>query len=194
MAKFKYAAETVLETILEDFGIDMANENFRDTPKRWLKFLESFCQPYDPAMHLAVGFEPKLATTKENTRYGQAMVVQSNIPYQAVCAHHLVPVLGRAAVGYIPTDRVVGLSKLTRLVWGLTHAMPSLQEDVTNEVVDALMEHLKALGAICVVKAEHGCMACRGVSQQGVITTTSAIRGVFIDEPHARDEFYHQVR
>lgn len=179
-----------LATILTNLGIDMNNENFRETPKRWLAYLSEFLQQYDPAEHLKVGFAPTLSKTVGDTRYDKALVVQSGIPFQAVCAHHLVPVLGRAAVGYIPSDRVVGLSKLTRLVWGISHRSPSLQEDVCNEVADALTVHLKAVGAICVIRAEHGCMACRGVSQQGVLTVTSALRGVFIHELGLRNEFY----
>jgi GTP cyclohydrolase I len=170
------------------------DENFHDTAKRWLKFIREFMIPYDPREHLSKSFQPKIRETQDASRYGQALVVQNNIPFQAVCAHHLVPVLGRAAVGYIPSERVVGLSKLSRLVWGISHRSPSLQEDVTNEVVDALMEHLKPVGAMCVIQAEHGCMACRGFAQQEIVTSTSALRGAFIDEPHARTEFYNLAR
>jgi GTP cyclohydrolase I len=183
-------AEAHVEGAMDYLGINRKDENFTDTPKRWVKFILAFMQPYDPATHLKTSFAPKIRKTQEGTRYGNALVVQSGIPFQAVCAHHLVPVLGRAAVGYIPVGRVVGLSKLSRLVWGISHRSPSLQEDVTNEVVDALMEHLQPLGAMCVIQAEHGCMACRGFAQQGIDTSTSAIRGVFIDESHARQEFY----
>jgi GTP cyclohydrolase I len=186
---FSYATKK-LRLVLDTLRLDLDDENFTETPERWLKFISEFCQPYDPTEHLAKSFEPKIHKSQEGTRYGQALVVQSAIPFQAVCAHHLVPVLGRAAVGYIPSQRVVGLSKLARLVWGISHRSPSLQEDVTNEIVDALMLHLKPAGAMCVIQAEHGCMACRGFAQQGIYTSTSAIRGVFIDEAHARQEFY----
>src|SRR5688572_20167418 len=86
-----------MESVLDILGVDLSNENFKDTPMRWLKFLNEFMQPYDPAAHLSTSFEPQIQTTQEGSRYGQAMVVQSNIPYQAVCAHHLVPVLGRVS-------------------------------------------------------------------------------------------------
>lgn len=184
-------AEKYVKAALNALGVNLENENFKDTPNRWVRFLSEFMCPYDPAKHLDVGFAPVLAKHgTEESRYDNALVVQSAIPYQAVCAHHLVPVLGRAAVGYIPTKRVVGLSKLTRLVWGISHRSPSLQEDVGNLVADALVKHLEPLGAICVIKAEHGCMACRGVAQQGVLTTTSSLRGVFTTEGALRNEFY----
>jgi GTP cyclohydrolase I len=175
---------------LESFRLPLDDPNFRGTARRWAGLLRGFLQAYDPTTDLITQFPPKVAGTQEASRYGYAMVVQGGIPYQALCAHHLVPVLGRASVGYIPVERVVGLSKLTRLVWGLSHRTPSLQEDITNQVVDALTQHLKPQGAMCVIQAEHGCMACRGVAQQGIVTSTSAIRGVFISEAHAREEFY----
>jgi len=193
MMKYDAALIVKLGWVLTEIGLPLQDDNFRDTAKRWLNLIHEFMVPYDPKEHLETQFPPKLASTLEGTRYGQAMVVQHRIPYQGLCAHHLVPVLGHAAVGYIPQNRVVGLSKLTRLVWGISHRSPSLQEDVTNQVVDALVEHLAPLGAMCVVQAEHGCMSCRGVSQQGIITSTSAIRGVFIDEMHAREEFYRMA-
>src|SRR5690606_25326263 len=109
--------------VLEYLGLDLTDENFADTPERWFKYLESFCQPYDPEIDLCKAFEAPVETA-----YAHAMVVQTNIPYQAVCAHHLVPVLGFCHLGYIPSGRVVGLSKLTRLVRDVVISAPSLQE------------------------------------------------------------------
>ena len=174
--------------VLEYLGLDLTDENFADTPERWFKYLESFCQPYDPEIDLCKAFEAPV----ENA-YAHAMVVQTNIPYPAVCAHHLVPVLGFCHLGYIPSGRVVGLSKLTRLVRGVAKSAPSLQENVGNEIADALVHYLGALGSIVVITAEHGCMACRGVAQLGIFTTTASIRGVFQDDPKARQEFYNLV-
>ena len=175
-----------LQAVLQWIGVDVHDQNSIDTPARWIRYLEEFCQPYDPEIHLGRSFK-----APSEDAYDHALIVQTNIPYQAVCAHHLVPVLGYCHLGYIPTDRVVGLSKLTRLVHGITHRRPSLQEDVGNEIVDALMTHLNALGAICVITAEHGCMACRGVAQLGIFTTTASLRGVFQKDPAARQEFYN---
>jgi GTP cyclohydrolase I len=178
-----------IEDTLTAMGIDLTDENFKDTPKRWLKFLNEFMQPFDSTACLKKAQFAGPAASE----YEHALIVQSNIPYQAVCAHHLVQVLGRAHVGYISSGPVVGLSKLTRLVHGFSHEMPSLQEDVGNKIVDALLAHLEAVGAMCVIKAEHGCMACRGVAQLDITTSTASLRGVFIKKHEVRQEFYNII-
>ena len=172
--------------ILKEMGIDMRDPNFENTPLRWLKYLHHYNQRYNPAQDLGITFPLEDADDK----FDRAMVIQTGIPYRAICAHHLVPVLGTAHIGYIPSRRVVGLSKISRLLYGLSHSTPSLQEDVGNAVVDALQEHLKPLGAMCVISAEHGCMSARGVEEAtGCIdTVTSHVRGCF-EEPAVRMEF-----
>lgn len=179
-----------LGAILDMLGIDMDDDNFKGTPRRWLNYLQHYCQGYKPEDDLKVTFSSTGVDTYDN-----AMIVQVGIPYRAVCAHHLLPVLGTAHVGYIPRDTVVGLSKLSRLVYGISHRMPSLQEDVCDAVTDALMDHLEPLGAMCIIKAEHGCMSARGVEEaSGCITTaTSSIKGVFIEKADAREEFYQLI-
>lgn len=175
-----------VQKVLETFGIDFEDPNFHNTPTRWLKYIEHYCQSFDPKDALAVTF-PLEAT---DDKFEREMVIQTGIPYRAICAHHLVPVLGTAHIGYIPGKRVVGLSKLSRLLYGISHATPSLQEDVGNAVVDALQTHLEPLGAMCVISAEHGCMSARGVEEAtGCIdTVTSHVRGCFTD-PAVRMEF-----
>lgn len=181
-----------MEMVLFNLGINLEDENFQNSPARFIKYLEHYIQPYDPSQDLKVDFGLSKATTvKDNhNEFNHAMVVQTNIPYRAVCAHHLLPVHDVAHLGYIPRERVVGLSKLTRVVQGIAHAMPSLQEAVGNSVVEALMEHLNPIGAICVINAEHGCMHARGVQEVGVQTVTSSIRGIFQTDSKAREEFY----
>lgn len=169
---------------LQELGIDLSDENFRDTPRRFIQYLAHYIHDYDPAEDLNKTFEQSVTQVHDH-----AMVVQVGIPFAGVCAHHLVPCLGIAHVGYIPKERVVGLSKLTRLVTGIARRRPSLQEDVGNEIVDALMEHLSPVGAMAVISAEHGCMAARGVEKQGVNTVTAHIRGAFTEHV-IRDEFY----
>jgi GTP cyclohydrolase I len=168
------------------------DENFNDTPTRFLKYLQSYTVPFDAADILGITFPLK---HKSEDPYDRPLIVQVGIPYRAVCAHHLLPVLGTAHVGYIPRDRVVGLSKLARLVYGISHRLPSLQEDVCDEVTQALSEHLKPRGAMCVITAEHGCMSARGVEEAtGCIdTVTTSVKGVFIEKHEARDEFYRMV-
>ncbi len=174
-----------VRTVLVNAGINMDDPNFIHTPKRWIKYLHHYCQTFDPKDVLGVTF-PRQSSYK----YDKALIIQTGIPYRAVCAHHLVPVLGTAHIGYIPNEQVVGLSKLTRLIHGISHSKPSLQEDVGDAVVDALMEHLEPLGAMCVISAEHGCMAARGVEEASgcIDTVTSHIRGVF-EVPEVRMEF-----
>lgn len=184
--------QAYMRVILKHYGIDLHNENFKETPDRWLEYLKSYVVPYDPKDDLGVTFPLKGATEEV---YDSSMIVQVGIPYRAVCAHHLLPVLGTAHVGYIPKDRVVGISKLSRLIYGLSHAMPSLQEDITHAITAALATHLDAVGAMCVVSAEHGCMAARGVEEATgqTQTLTSSIQGVFISNVDAREEFYRLV-
>ena len=179
-----------IRKVLSEMGINVQDENFEGTPGRWLLYLRSYINKYDPEEDLKKTFKSRGTLTYDN-----AMIVQVGIPYRAVCAHHLLPVLGTAHVGYIPENRVVGLSKLSRLVYGISHRMPSLQEDVCAEVTEALMEHLKCLGAMCVISAEHGCMAARGVEEAtGCIqTVTASVKGVFIEKVDAREEFYQLV-
>lgn len=181
-----------MRVILKNMGIDLQDENFKDTPYRWLKYLQSYINEYNPEADLGKAFKRKQFTTDV---YDASMIVQTGIPYRAVCAHHLLPVLGTAHVGYIPGDRVVGLSKLTRLVYGISHAMPSLQEDVCSQITHELMNYLKPLGAMCVISAEHGCMSARGVEEATgqIETVTSSIRGVFTEDSQTRAEFYRQV-
>ncbi len=180
-----------MSEILVTMGIDLKDPNFEKTPMRWLKTLTHYLQPYDPKQDLGITFPPSGKSTFDN-----AMIVQVGIPYRAICAHHLLPVLGTAHVGYIPEGDVVGLSKLSRLVYGISHRMPSLQEDVCNEVTEALMDHLSPLGAMCVISAEHGCMSARGVEEASgcIQTVTSSIKGVFIDKHEARQEFYELIK
>lgn len=186
MAEDLYS-ETIrnLRNLLDSIGIPTTEPNFKETPERWIRYLKGYMQDYDPKVDLGTCFpvEPGF----------HSMIVQSDIPFEGVCAHHLVPFLGRAHLGYIPNERVVGLSKLTRLVYGMSHAKPSIQEEICDKIADAIMIHLAASGTIVVIQAEHGCMACRGVERAGIITSTASVRGVFRDVPHAREEFYQLI-
>lgn len=177
------------------------DENFHDTANRWIRYVQSYTQAYNPADDLGTTF-PLHKDIQVNPpgggehAYNRAMVVQVGIPFRAACAHHLLPVLGTAHVGYIPGKRVVGLSKLSRLVYGLSHRLPSLQEDVCDEITDALMKHLEPIGAMCVISAEHGCMAARGIEEATgcVQTVTSSLKGVFIEKHETRQEFYELIK
>ena len=185
------SAKANIQVILKAVGLPMdTDENFRHTASRWLKYIESYTQPYNNEQDLQTTFP--LAQKHKDT-YDRSIVVQVGIPYRAICAHHLLPVLGTAHIGYLPGERVVGLSKLTRLVHGITHRMPSLQEDICDEITYALMDHLTAQGAMCVISAEHGCMAARGVAESSIRTVTASVKGLFQENTAAREEFYHLI-
>ena len=176
---------------LEKAGFPIrTDENFKDTPRRFVKYLAHFAQDYDASQDLDTTFPLK---HKLETIYDRVIVVQVGIPYRAVCAHHLLPVLGTAHVGYLPGERVVGLSKLTRLVYGITHRLPSLQEDVCDEITERLMQYLEPKGAMCVISAEHGCMAARGVAESSIKTVTASVKGIFQENIEVREEFYHLI-
>ena len=115
------------------------------------------------------------------------MVLIRNIPFYSTCEHHLLPMIGKAHVGYIPDGKVVGLSKLARVVEGYSR-LPQLQERLTAQVADALHQSLGARGAIVVVEADHLCMTVRGVQKPGSMTVTSAVRGLYAKDQRTRQE------
>lgn len=176
------AIEHHLRSIIVNLGLDANGQHFARTPARVAKVLQTYCQPVDLEAILSTGFDE----TDDNV-----LVTQTNIPFMGLCAHHLLPFFGRAAVGYLPRQRVVGLSKLTRLVYAAGHRSPSTQEAITNDVADALAKStsLNVAGAAVITTALHGCMAVRGVEAPATETTVSAVRGLFRDAPALRAEF-----
>ena len=171
--------ERALREILLAIGEDPDREGLRETPARVArayKFLFAGVGE-DPARHLDVGFQ-------EGHR---EMVLVRDIPMASVCEHHLLPFVGKAPVGYVPNERVVGLSKLVRVLEGYSRR-PELQERLTAQVADALYGGLKTRGSIVVVEADHLCMTMRGVQKPGSITVTSAVRGTFAQDERARRE------
>lgn len=166
-------------------SVNDSDANLVDTPVRAGHMLIELCEGYDmdPAEILKVSWP---LTKPANG--SSALVLQKKIEFHSLCAHHLAVIKGVAHVGYIPDGGcVVGLSKLTRLVDCFAHRL-QLQENMTDQIADALMEHLKPLGAMVVIAATHDCMCIRGV-QRDAETVTSAVRGVFLKEPEARAEF-----
>ena len=137
------------------------------------------------------GGEPFTWTTFESDV--SQMVVVRDIPFTSFCAHHLLPFTGTAHVGYVPNGRVVGLSKLARCVQTVA-ARPQVQEELTDEVARLVDHHVAPLGVGVVLDARHSCMELRGPRAVGAITTTSSLRGVFLDKPEARAEFMAMIR
>jgi GTP cyclohydrolase I len=171
--------ERAVREILVAIGEDPEREGLVNTPRRIAEAHEFLCVGLgeDPTRHLEVGFQ---ADHRE-------MVLVRDIPLASICEHHLLPFVGKAHVGYIPNERVVGLSKLARVVEGYSRR-PQLQERLTAQVADALHKELEARGAIVVVEADHLCMTMRGVQKPGSITVTSAVRGIYAKDERTRQE------
>lgn len=157
------------------------------TPIRFIQYLEEFHQPLPLDKIFGTVFE--CPTNLINT-----VIVQSSIPFRMICSHHLLPALGRASIGYIPLDKIIGLSKLTRLVQGVGVEIPTLQELASKRIVHLLQTQLNPSGVMIVIKAEHTCMACRGVNRDRVITTTRESSGVFSSNSQLRNEFYQLIK
>lgn len=151
-------------------------EGLRDTPRRYIKFLEEFLNP--PEFNM---------TTFDSEGYDQ-MIVQKDIPFYSLCEHHLAPFVGKATVAYVPKTQIVGLSKLARTVEMFSRRFQN-QERITQQVADYLMDNLDPIGVAVSLSAEHFCMCMRGVKKHGVMTTTSTLKGCFKDNPDTRNEF-----
>jgi len=166
--------------ILETLGLDTADPNLTETDIRVAKmYLEMF-------HGLAEGAEPKVTTFPNDEHYSH-MVMEAQIPFYSMCAHHLVPFYGHAHIAYIPRDRILGLSKFSRIL-EFYAKRPQLQERLTEQVVTYLEEKLQPQGAMVVIEARHLCVEMRGVKKPGALTITSALRGIFHQKP-VREEF-----
>jgi GTP cyclohydrolase I len=164
--------EEGVRLILEGIGEDPAREGLVDTPRRVASMYEEVFSGLgqDPAEHFTVTFNEG----------HQEMVLIRDIPLYSVCEHHLVPFLGTAHVAYIPGKhgRICGLSKIARVV-DVFAKRPQVQERLTSQIADTLLEQLDPTGVLVVIEAEHLCMSMRGVRKPGTVTTTSAVRGIF---------------
>jgi GTP cyclohydrolase I len=177
--------ERAFRDIIEAIGEDPDREGLRDTPARIARmYTELFGGlAIDPASLLNVKFDVA----------HNEMVILKDIPFYSVCEHHFMPFHGVAAVGYIPNGKVVGLSKLARLVEAYARR-PQIQEQLTGQIADAIMEALEPDGVAVVIEAEHLCMTQRGVKKPGSRMVTSATRGLFRTENVTRGEFLALVR
>ena len=177
--------EAAVREILLAIGEDPDREGLQRTPSRVAAaYAELFAGLMeDPRRHLGVTFDEG----------HKEMVILRDIPFASSCEHHLLPFTGRAHVGYIPQGRVVGLSKLARLVEGYARR-PQVQERLTSEIADALMEEVRPDGCGVVIEAVHTCMTIRGIQKPGATMITSAVRGGFRRRPETRAEFFAIVR
>jgi len=178
-------AEEAVYTLLTYLDSQPNREGLKDTPRRVIDSWDEVFAGYN------TDAESILQATFNAEGY-DGIVLLSNIEFHSTCEHHLQPFSGRAHVAYIPVDRIVGISKLARIVDH--HALRlQNQERITNDVANDLVQHLNPLGAAVIIQASHGCMRCRGVKKQNAIMTTSAMRGVFFDKQEARNELMQLI-
>jgi len=170
-----------LRTILESLGEDPDRNGLKRTPERVEASLRWLTRGYGLTVEDAVGS----AVFEESH---QSMIMVRDIELYSLCEHHMLPFFGRAHVAYIPNGRIVGLSKLPRIVEVFARRL-QVQERLTDQVADAVMEVLQPQGVGVVIEAAHFCMMMRGVEKQNSRTVTSALRGVFRDDPKTRDEY-----
>ena len=180
-------AEAAVRVLLEWAGDDPTREGLRDTPGRVARSYRELFAGYDtdPREYLRRTFE-------EVGGYDE-LVVLKDIPVISFCEHHMLPVVGKAHVGYLPTNRVVGISKLARVVQGFARRL-QIQEKLTAEIAAAIQDILHPAGVGVVIEAEHSCMTLRGVNTPGTTLTTSRLLGVIHDDPRTREEFLRLAR
>ena len=173
--------QDAIRTLIRWSGDDPDREGLLDTPARVGRAWKEYCQGYaeDPAIHLARQFE-------EVGGYNE-LVLLKDIPFQSHCEHHMAPITGKASIAYMPKDRVVGISKLARVLNGYARRL-QIQERLTAEVAQCIWDNLKPQGVAVVIEAQHGCMTGRGVRTPGVAMVTSRLLGCFLDDPRSRKE------
>jgi GTP cyclohydrolase I len=179
--------EAAIQVLIRWAGDDPAREGLLDTPARVARSYRELFVGYevDPRAYMERTFE-------EVGGYDELIVLR-DIRFVSFCEHHMLPVLGRAHVGYLPTDRVVGISKLARVVHGFSRRL-QIQEKLTAEIAETIQEVLRPKGVGVVVEAEHHCMTLRGVNTPGASLSTSAFLGVLREDPRTREEFLRLVR
>ncbi len=171
------AAERAAGDLLRALGIDLEGESMRGTPRRMVRAYAELFRP-----------RPFQLTTFPNDEQYDELVVARSIPMRSVCEHHLLPFVGTAHVGYLPGRRILGLSKLARVVEQFA-SRPQVQERLTTQVAGWLQEQLSPKGVGVVIEAEHSCMVLRGVRAHGSTTVTSALQGLLRTDPRCRQEF-----
>lgn len=177
--------EEGVRMILEGIGEDPEREGLLETPQRYARMCEQVFRglTQDAGEHLQKQF-----TVNNNN-----MVMEKDITFYSTCEHHLMPFYGKAHVAYIPNGKVAGLSKLARTV-EVYARRPQIQEQMTSQIADAMMEHLNAKGVMVMIEAEHMCMTMRGVQKPGTKTVTTMVRGVFEDDFTLQQTFLQMVK
>ena len=171
--------------LLEGIGEDVDREGLKDTPDRVARMYEEIFAGMDE--------EAGVHLTRTFTAQNNEMVIEKDITFYSTCEHHLMPFYGKAHIAYIPDGKVVGLSKLARTV-EVYARRPQIQEQMTAQIADAIMEHLNPKGVMVVLEAEHMCMTMRGVKKPGSKTITMVSRGVFEEDTRMQDTFLRVIK
>jgi GTP cyclohydrolase IA len=170
-----------VRTLIRWAGDDPDREGLVDTPARvaraWREYAKGYAE--DPAAHLARTFH-------EVGGYDEIVLLR-DIPFQSHCEHHMAPIIGKASIAYLPSDKVVGISKLARVLHGFARRL-QVQERLTAEVADCIWDNLEPKGVAVVIEASHACMTARGVGTPGVMMTTSRMMGIFRSDERSRRE------
>lgn len=177
----KGMAKGAVDFLIRYAGDSPDREGLKETPKRYVKFLDEFFNP-----------EPFEFTMFDSEGHDE-MVLVSNIPFYSLCEHHTLPFFGVAHIAYIPNGRIVGLSKIPRLLDKRSRTFQN-QERITAQVAEDLEIYLNPKGVAVILKARHMCMEMRGIKKQGSETTTSAMRGAFKDDFNCRQEFLNLIK
>mgnify|MGYP003365357899 CR=1 FL=1 len=170
-----------IRTLIRWTGDNPGREGLLDTPKRVARAWREYCQGYaeDPAVHLSRQFS-------EVGGYDE-IVLLKDIPFQSHCEHHMAPITGKASIAYLPSENVVGISKLARVLHGYARRL-QIQERLTAQVAQCIWDNLRPQGVAVVIEAQHGCMTGRGVRTPGVGMVTSRMMGSFLTDPRSRKE------
>jgi GTP cyclohydrolase I len=171
--------------LLQYIGEDPTREGLKETPNRVIRSYETLFGGYKQ--------DPKDVMKVFEDGACDEMVLLKGIPFTSCCEHHMLPFLGRAHIAYIPNGKVIGVSKLARILEIYARRL-QIQERIGQQITQCLMEYLKPKGAACILEATHLCMACRGVQKQDSVMITSSLRGAFLDEAMTRSEFMSMIR
>jgi len=173
--------QDAIRTLIRWSGDDPEREGLLDTPRRVARAWKEYCQGYgeDPSIHMSRVFE-------EVGGYNEVVLLK-DIPFQSHCEHHMAPIIGKAAIAYLPRDHVVGISKLARVLHAYARRL-QIQERLTSEVAQCIWDGLRPHGVAVVIEASHACMTARGVRTPGVGMVTSRMMGTFLEDDRSRKE------
>lgn len=181
----KQKVQEAIRLLLEGIGEDVNREGLVDTPERVARMYEEICGGLEETadVHLSKTF----------TSTNSEMVIEKDITFYSLCEHHLMPFYGKAHIAYIPNGKVVGLSKLARTVEVFARR-PQIQEQLTVQIADAIMENLNAKGVMVYMEAEHMCMTMRGIKKPGSKTVTTACRGLFLENDALKQQMLCAIK